>query len=303
LGEFAATLVIIGMALSSAGLAWLVRLWVRAEARRRYYGVGAAVFLQLGVVFAVLLAFVFSEVWTEYNTAAAAINAECSDLHGAVILAGTLAAAETATLDAAIAGYLRLVIDDEWSAMADGKLSQAAAASFRRLYQQTARLEAVPPGGEILSLLSDAHRQRETRLFQMTLGVPAVLWLLLLLFSAVLVVFVLFSAAEGLVAQMAFAGLFAGTIASVLVVVRMLDYPFQGALGLPSADFQATLAKVLALAFVLTSLFIRRVIPFWSNDRPVCGRFGAGPHARRPAWRTGGREVVRRGLCVAGDGR
>jgi len=246
LGEFAATLVIIGMALSSAGLAWLVRLWVRAEARRRHHEVGAAVFLQLGVVFAVLLAFVFSEVWTEYNTAAA-INAECSDLHGAAILAGTLAAAETATLDAAIAGYLRLVIDDEWSTMADGKSSQAAAASFRRLYQQTARLEAVPPGGEILSLLSDAHRQRETRLFQMTLGVPAVLWLLLLLFSAVLVVFVLFSAAEGLVAQMAFAGLFAGTIASVLVVVRMLDYPFQGALGLPSADFQATLAKVLAL--------------------------------------------------------
>lgn len=116
-------------------------------------------------------------------------------------------------------------------------------------------------------------------------------------------VFVLFSAAEGLVAQMAFAGLFAGTLASVLVVVRMLDYPFQGALSLPSADCQATLAKVLALAFVLTSIFIRRVIPFWSNDRSVCGRFSAGPHARRPAWRTGGREVVRRGLCVAGDGR
>ena len=247
MGEFAATLVILGVTFSSAGLAWLVRLRVRTEMRRQHHEVGTAVFLQLGVVFAVLLAFVFSEVWTEYNTAAAAINAECGDLNGAAILAGTLPAAEAAALQAAITGYLRLVVGDEWPTMANGKLSETAAASFRGLYQLAARLEAASPRGEILSLLSNAHRQRETRLFQMTLGVPAILWLLLLLFSAVLIGFVLFSAAEGIAAQMAFTGLFAGTITATLVVVAMLDYPFQGALALPPTDFQATLARVLAL--------------------------------------------------------
>ena len=46
---------------------------------------------------------------------------------------------------------------------------------------------------------------------------------------------------------MAFTGLFAGTVAALLVIVRMFNYPFQGALRLPPADSQATLAKVLAL--------------------------------------------------------
>ncbi len=125
--------------------------------------------------------------------------------------------------------------------------SSSSSASFLRLYQQAARLQPAAAASEILSLVSDAHRQRETRLFRMTLRVPAILWLLLLLFSAVLVVFVLFSAAESVAVQMAFAGLFAGTIAAALVVVWMLDAPFEGALALPSADFQATLTKVLAL--------------------------------------------------------
>lgn len=247
MGEFAALLVILGAAFGSAGLAWLVQQFVRAERRRHHHEVGGAVFAQLGVVFAVLLAFVFSEAWTEYNTANATIDAECGDLYGAAILAGTLPAPEAAAMQAAIADYLRLVVGDEWPAMADGTASHAAADSFRSLLQRAARLDAATPRGDILSMLGDAHRQRQTRLFQMTLSVPGILWSLLLLFSAVLIVFVLLAGAEGTVAQMVFTGLFAGTIAAVLVVVRMLDLPFQGALRLPPADFQATLASVLAL--------------------------------------------------------
>lgn len=247
MSEFAALLVILGAALGSAGLAWLVQRRVRAERRRHHHEVGGAVFAQLGVVFAVLLAFVFSEAWTEYNTADAAINAECGDLYGAAILSGTLPAPEATAMQAAIADYLRLVVSDEWPVMAEGKASQAAADSFRRLFQRAARLDPAAPRGDILSMLGDAHGQRETRLYQMTLTVPGILWSLLLLFSAVLVVFVLLAGAEGAVAQMVFTGLFAGTITAVLVVVHMLDRPFRGALRLPPADFQATLASVLAL--------------------------------------------------------
>src|SRR4029077_19234369 len=43
-----------------------------------YHEVGYAVFLQLGVIFAVLLAFVFNGVWSDYNTASRAIDSECA---------------------------------------------------------------------------------------------------------------------------------------------------------------------------------------------------------------------------------
>lgn len=253
MSEAAAILSILAAGAGGAALSWLIRRLVRLEVRRRHHDVGSAVFLQLGVIFAVLLAFIFSEVWTEYNTAAAAINGECGALHGATMLAATLPAPAPARIEDAAAAYLREVIGTEWPDMARGVDSRRASNAFRRLYQEAARLDPATPTAEaarteMLSLLAEAHAQRETRLFQMTLGVPLVMWSLLLVFSAVLVVFVAFSAVDSLVPQMAFTALFAGMVAFILVVVRMLDYPFHGALALPSADFQATLAKVLALA-------------------------------------------------------
>jgi hypothetical protein len=62
----------------------------RPTTLRRYHEVGYAVFLQLGVIFAVLLAFVFNNVWSDYNVAAQAIDSECPSLHGIAILSDRL---------------------------------------------------------------------------------------------------------------------------------------------------------------------------------------------------------------------
>src|SRR4051812_13443100 len=83
----AVALIVFGSGLIAGALSWTTRKLVQIDAPRRHHEIGSAVFLQLGVVFAVLLAFVFSEVWSEYNTAANAINQECANLHGAAMLA------------------------------------------------------------------------------------------------------------------------------------------------------------------------------------------------------------------------
>ena len=84
--SYAAVIVILLAVGAIAGmLAWFTRTRFRMEALRRHHEIGSAVFLQLGVIFAVLLAFVFNEVWSEPNTAASAINSECSNLRAAVV--------------------------------------------------------------------------------------------------------------------------------------------------------------------------------------------------------------------------
>lgn len=60
------------------------------DLRRHHHDVGSVVFLQLGVVFAVLLAFVFNEVWSEYNESAQAVDLEISAMHGVAMIAATL---------------------------------------------------------------------------------------------------------------------------------------------------------------------------------------------------------------------
>ena len=139
---------VLGAAALGGGLAWLVRTRVRLEALRRHHEIGGAVFLQLGVVFAVLLAFVFSETWTDYNTAANSINQECGSLHGMAMLASVLPAPARASVQQAADAYIRAVVEDEWPLMQQRKRSPLATMLFEQLMTVTAGLELDAPGSQ-----------------------------------------------------------------------------------------------------------------------------------------------------------
>jgi hypothetical protein len=83
--------------------------FIEFDLRRHHHDVGSVVFLQLGVVFGVLLAFVFNEVWSEYNQAAQAIDLEISAMHGVAMIAATLEPAQVKTILAAEKAYLEAV--------------------------------------------------------------------------------------------------------------------------------------------------------------------------------------------------
>ncbi len=244
-------LVVLGSGVLAGALAWLARRTFRLETLRRHHEIGGAVFLQLGVIYAVLLAFVFSEVWGEYNTAADAINQENGNLHGAAILAASLPSEPRDAVEGALQDYLATVIEREWPAMARGAGSEAASAAFQTLWLKVARLPAgetdATVRGQILARLGNAHQWRETRLFQMELGVPPLMWVLLIGLAVVLVGFLLCFGIEVIGSQIVFTAVFAASLAFVLALVRTLDYPFEGALRLPPTDFQETLRKVTAL--------------------------------------------------------
>ena len=193
-------------------------------------------------MFSVLLAFVFSETWGEYNTASQAINDEVSALHGAAVVANTLPPAQAQAMERAILEYTNKVAFEEWPAMADRHSSPAAVRNVTIMLQTAARLDVSKPQdvnnqGHILSLLTDAHSQRETRIYQMEQGLPKALWLVLVIYTLVLIACMVMAGVETAFGHIVFAGVFAGCIVMVLVVVRMLDYPFEGALALDNADF------------------------------------------------------------------
>src|ERR1044072_7000461 len=74
-----------------AGIAsFVVFKFSDVQSRRRHHEIGAQVFPLTGVIFAVILAFVFDEVWHQSNTAARAVSAECGALHGAAMIASAL---------------------------------------------------------------------------------------------------------------------------------------------------------------------------------------------------------------------
>lgn len=243
-----AILVVIACSVAAAGVSYVVDNLVSIEQRRRHHEVGEPVFHLIGIMFSVLLAFVFSEVWNQYDTAAQAISGECGALHGAAILANALPDKQGRPVNQAIVRYAKTVATTEWATMGQLDRSPQAAQDLREAMDLAARLNLtraidISDQQQVLALLAEAHNQRETRTFQVDLGVPLAMWTVMILLSGVLIGFVILSGSET-PGSLIFAGSFTGSIVMVLVLVRMLDFPFQGALALDNSDFLKLIGEV-----------------------------------------------------------
>jgi hypothetical protein len=227
---------------------------IHIELRRKHNEIGTAVFLQLGVIFAVLLAFVFSEVWSQYNEAGEAVQMECSALEGAAVLASALPRPMAEPLLSAEQSYIRAVIGKEWPLMARQRgETVTVAAKLTQIIQETARMQlsgAADLGTrqQLLGFLEQANTHRAERIFQISSGVPGLLWCLLIGFGVVLAAFVTMAGVDNGTALISFAMTFAAAVAAILVLINLLDYPFEGALALGPEPFMITLQKISALA-------------------------------------------------------
>ena len=237
-----------GTGIVAAFVCALLHRIVHHDRFRRYHEVGYAVFLQLGVIFAVLLAFVFNNVWSEYNVASQAVDSECASLHGIAILSDRLPSPARTAILGDLHAYLTTVLDREWPDMQQRKASRVASGRFQLLWQTVETVVTDPADnqvrGQLLNLLAAAHQSRETRLFQMTQGVPGLVWSLLIIFASGLVGCMLVFAAEASLSKAVLVGVFASSLTLALLTVRMLDFPFESALQLSSRDFSDTLEKV-----------------------------------------------------------
>jgi len=239
---------VLGTGLLAALICVLLHRIVHRDTFRRYHEVGYAAFLQLGVIFAVLLAFVFNNVWSNYNAASEAIDSECGSLHGIAILGDRLPSPARDAIFGDLHAYLTTVLDQEWPDMRQRNESQAADIRFQSLWQTVETINTGVADNQVrshlLSLLAAAHQSRETRLYQMKQSVPGLIWGLLGVFAGGLIGCMLMFAAEASVSKTILVGIFTSSLTLALLTVRMLDFPFESALALSSQNFNNILAKV-----------------------------------------------------------
>jgi hypothetical protein len=232
-----AILIVVFAGAASALGASIIDRMISRESRRRHHEVGSQIFQLIGIMFSVLLAFVFSEVWSEYNTAAQAIDTECAALHSAATLADTLPHSDARRINTAILGYTQFVLQQEWPVMREGAVGTRALEALRFPLNVATLAGSGEVKTAILELMSQAQAARETRLFQAGLGMPLAMWVMVTAMGGILIAFVLLSGTQP-PGTVILAASFAVSIAMVLVLVRMLDYPFHGALALDHGRFQ-----------------------------------------------------------------
>ena len=177
-------LLLITCVLSLAFTLVLNRVWPREKRPNQNDLIGWQLSI-LGTTYAVILGFMLYAVWNEFGSATLNADLEASSLRNVYRLASGLPVAQKGELQSEAKAYAAAVVNDDWPAMAQGRLPDA---SHEINEQMWATLMSVKGSStsentaedHAISELSAMTTYRRTRLVQSTHRLPAILWCVLM---------------------------------------------------------------------------------------------------------------------------
>jgi hypothetical protein len=232
-------------ALAMAG-PYIVRRRVRLARLRGNNEVAGFKFAVIGVLYAVVLAFVVIISWERFYDAEKALVLEAGSAASIYRLSGGLDETTGAALRSTLSAYLSSVLADDWPAMALGRSSLATTRVLSDLYGHLVRyrpadLHDADLQNDLLGELDQLTRARRERLVMAEGTVPDVVWFVLFLGAALTISFTFFFGTRNLMAQSLMTGVLAATIFSAVVVVIALDRPYTGAVVVSKEPIRAVL--------------------------------------------------------------
>ena len=144
------------------------------------------------------------------------------------------------------------MVDHEWKTMEEGKSSPQVNATLDDLWRIHRDLDAADNTinnheQQFFNSLNDLGNARRLRLLQSRLELPGLLWLLLVVGAFITIGFTLFLRAPNWKAHLLMAGMFAGLVAFVLLLVVELDNPFAGAVHVEPLAFEQAIEVMTQL--------------------------------------------------------
>jgi hypothetical protein len=242
LPTLAAGVVIVGGFVVSTLLAgYLVARFTPREIRLAHNDRAGFILAVIGVVYAVLLAFVAIGTWERFNQAEARSYEESEAL--ATVYRDAESFPGAAPLRAMLRAYVRSVIDDEWPRMRRGQRGRASNALLESADRYVRHLPvgsvaAQDVHGQMLSAMDTALADRETRLTIDFSGINGIMWVVLVAGAYITVGFTYLFGFERTVMQQLMIGGLSLTIGLVVFLVVGLDYPFRGSIAVGPDAFR-----------------------------------------------------------------
>jgi uncharacterized protein (DUF983 family) len=238
-----------------AGLAVVQRL-VPATIRMEYNDVAGFIYAVLGVIYAVLMALVVIATWEEFGRARVTVETEANALAEIFWLAHALPEPEGRELQELCRSYAEEVVDVGWPLMEQGrtpslKRSQETSRAWVLIDDIRATVQGYEPrtaagqqlyaeGLDQVQRLADARRMR---LVAAEEGLPAVLWVVLIVGGIVVVGFGYLFGMENTWAHSLMVVALAGVIALVLFTIAAMDHPFSGGARVGPEAFELVLNR------------------------------------------------------------
>lgn len=211
----------------------------------RFEGMAPAYFGVIGVLFGLLTGFLASDISDRNRQAARAVQAEAGALRNVFTLS-VAAPADTHDIRDAWRGYVTSVVEDDWPAMAYGRMSAAADHAYDRLLHEISDPAVARNAGAAVqnAMLTETVRVGTARSDRSTLAndrTNDVKWITVLLLG------VMTQIAIGVVhlhkrgAHIAAQAIFSTAAVIALGLVALQESPFEGPVEISPAPFHALL--------------------------------------------------------------
>jgi hypothetical protein len=240
-------LVLLFVAGAVGGLVLVQRL-VPIERRREHNDVAGFIYAVLGVAYAVLLGLMVVAVWQDWQEAQESVTQEANELAAIFWLAHGLSEPEGRHIQELARDYARVVVREEWALMESGRSSPEV---WKILDEMRASVETLDPTSDAQTVLYDNEIQRlhelgdarRARLLQAEEGLPAILWVVLLVGAVIVVGFTYLFGLQSTTVHVLMVAALAFIIGLVLFTVAALDYPFRGDVHISPDAFEQTLDR------------------------------------------------------------
>jgi Protein of unknown function (DUF4239) len=228
-------MVALAVAIAIAG-AVLVRRSVELSTLEAHHDVAGFILAVVGVVYAVLLAFVVVVVWQQFNDAQATANEEAvavGSVYRDVLALGRKGAPAREALEV----YAQSIVDAEWQQMAayhrEARQTDEALTRLWRALEglQSPATNESPFYDHAITRLHDASELRRERVAESGSRVPDPIWGVLIAGALITIGFTYLFGVENFRAQALMLSALSSLIGLALFLILVLDLPFTGDLG------------------------------------------------------------------------
>ena len=210
---------------------------------RAHHDVAGPILGVVGVLYAVLLAFVVVTVWQNMDRTDANVKTEANYLADIYRDAEAFAPEFRQRVAEVANEYRQAVVDEEWKTMAAGKMSPKVEMLMNKLWALYTTYEPTTPReqsffDESVRKLNSFRELRRQRLMDAQTGLHPLLWFVLLAGMAATVSLTFLFGMEDLKSQVVMIVILALSIALILFTIMLLDFPFTGDISISAEPFR-----------------------------------------------------------------
>ncbi|MDT7786738.1 MAG: hypothetical protein QOF58_5157 [Pseudonocardiales bacterium] len=241
---------VLGAAVLSTILVVIARRFGSEEVGEKNLGAGGSVFSIVAGLHAVLVAFILISLFDASNNAEEQVQREANALVAVDWSSDSLPAPAKDKVEQLIRDYVSTVVDEEWSHMSAGEgVDNRGWATLNQLRDTIAT--SAPDGDwqqdrktEAANQLWEVYQARQERLDAAGNGVNPVVWLALLIGTALSLLFPYLFGGPNLISQLLITITLSSTLVLLLFAIYQMQNPFSGGVAISPDAFSAALDRL-----------------------------------------------------------